>query len=661
MKKGLIFWFILFTTFTVRAQNYYVGSSEQTTQAEEIRLDLSTNYFSTILNKTVEYKKLKHLTFTNSSDKPISFQTNSPLSAELIYTLEFDNISLNDFTFIRNLARNVKAINTIIIRNTKIESIPMEFIFSKGVKTLIIENCKTLNPTSLNAVFSERSFLRTLRIVNCEIYSLENIFPRNNFSVIDLRNNHLSSAGDKLYQIKGLDSVFISGNFIPSPIDDLMWFSKSRVRYVEADSISVAAHTKLREACKNTQWHFVAAPSTTEKTSKRVFGQFTVNASKYKVYSSAYLQYDRLFSNAQFFVNLDTASLDEVFWDTLNLLARQTPIALNSNAFRLFKGKNIVRKHITFGFNKDRRGINTGYYAYGRANFYKSHSEMIVYKKYHWVTSEPMSSKSFRHFSRMDFVDLRLVYDGVGKSYLLYLKRKDGKIIALKVFPAKGKGKRNIRKNNDKYASDYARYLAYLSKKNRRHDKDIAKTKRRVYAGIEQAKRNAWNNLRSYMSPIEREMTKEEWMDYFFDLLKYEEAALLAAYPDDIFLQRKLRKMGFTYQGINRDTAGLVTISVFFTDEGNSNIPVDKIVVLNKSRMTYKNVYVTSYFGSIDLTLYKDDDLAFLVFMPDKSVGLVTIDEIEPSLKNNINTRIKSQIVSSELITIGQVLKKFDL
>jgi len=231
----------------------------------------------------------------------------------------------------------------------------------------------------------------------------------------------------------------------------------------------------------------------------------------------------------------------------------------------------------------------------------------------------------------------------------------------LKVFPAKGNGKRNIRNNSDKYAADYARYLATLSKKNRRHDKEIAKNKRKIYASIEQAKRNAWNNLRSYMSPVEREMTKKEWMDYYFDLVKYEEAALMAAYPDEVFLQRKLRKMGFTYQGIDLDTAGVVTISVYFTDEGNSNIPVDKVVILNKSRMTYKTIYVTSYFGSIDLALYKDDDLAFLVFMPNKSVGLVTIDEIEPSLRDNINTRIKSQIVSSELITIGQVLKKFDL
>ena len=660
MKKWFIFGFILSVFLSANTQNIYLSAADQL-PSDVIKLDISTSFFNTSYYNVARYKKLNHLIFTNSIEKPLSESIFSFFNAEQIHTLEFDNISLADFNYILMMLKKVKAINTLIIRKTKIETIPMLLITTKGVRTLIVNNCKTLNPNALNPVFTERTFLNTLRITNCEIYSLEKVFPRNGFSVIDLRNNHLSYAGIKLSYIKTLDSVFLSGNNIPNAMEDLMNFNSKELKYIETDSISVLANTKLREARKNIHWEFVPKPSASDKLTKKVFGQFVVNSSKYKIYSTAYLQYDRLFTNAQFFVNLDTSSLDEVFWDTLNKLSRQIPLALNKNIFRLYKEKNIIRKHITFGFNKDRKGLNFSYYSYSKSNFYKSHPEMSIYKKYHWITVKPMNSKDFRTFSRRNFVDLRLIYDDIGKSYTLYLKKFDGTIIALKVFPAKGKGKKNIKNNSEKYASDYAKYLASLTKKNRKHDRDIIRNKKRVYVSIERAKRNAWNNLRSYMSPIEREMTNEEWMNYYFQLVKYEEKALLAAYPEGVFLERKLQKMGFTYEGINMDTVGLTLISVYFTDENNANIPVSKLVLLNKSRMTYKIVYVGSFFSSIDLSIYRDDDLSIIVFMPDKSVGLITMDDIIPSIQNSINNRIHSQIVGSELISIGQVLKVFDL
>jgi len=659
MKKEIIIGFIFSIVFAANAQIDYTTTSSLT-PANEIRLDLKTSYFQTALYAASGYKKLKHLTFSNSGKTPLSEIPSVSFNAKYIYILEFDNISKADFDQILFFIRRTDAINTLIIKNTKIENIPMLFIKTKGVKTLIIDNCKTLNPISVISVFNTESFLKTLRITNCEIYSLDNVFPANNFSVIDLRNNHLSYAGVKLAEIKSLDSVFLSGNRIPNAAEDLMCFRNKRLRYVETDSISVSAHTKLRAARKNIQWKFISS-SSAEKETKKVFGQFVVNTSKYKVYSSAYMQYEKLFTNAQFFINLDTATLDEKFWDTLNMYSRQTPIVLNNNIFRLFKEKNIVRKHIAFGFNKDKKGINLNYYSWSKSNFYKAHPEMTIYKKYHWITEKPMTSKKFRIFSKTTFRDLRLIYDGVGKSYTLYLKKIDGHIITLKVFPAKGKSKKNIKNNSGKYASDYARYISSLSKRNRKHDRDILRNKRRVYSSIERAKRNAWNNLRSYMSPIEREMSKEEWMQYYYQLIKYEETALLAAYPDEVFTERKLRKMGFSYVNMNVDTSGLVPLSIFFTDENNANIPVDKILVLDKSRMTYKVIYVTSYFNPITITVYKEDDLAFLVYLPDKSVGMVTMDEIEPSILNSADNRIKSQIIDSKLISIGQVLKKFNL
>jgi len=661
-KKWFIFIVLIGIASSLRAQSFTtaitINSNDNAVQ--QIQIDFSKSFYYTTLVNTAQYKSINHLIFSNSDETPINGISLSSFDAEQINILEFDNLSQIDFKQVVVLFRNLKSLNTLVFRNTKINSIPMELVLTKGVKTLIIENCKTLNPLSLNSIFYERSNVRTLRLINCDIYSLNNIFPRNNFNVIDLRNNHLASAGSKLSSIKMLDSVFLSGNNIPDAKNDLMFFSKSHLAFVEADSISIIDHRALREANKNIHWKFISQPISQKTEAKKVFGQFVVNSSKYKVYSSAYLQYDRLFSNSQFSVTLDTASLDEVFWDTLNRLSQQIPTSINRNIFKLFKEKNLVRKHITFGFNKN-KGLFSSYSSYSKTWFYKNHGELSLFKKYHWVTVEPMNSKKFRQYSRKIFTDLRLIYNGVGVYYTLYLKQLNGKIIVLKVYPVKGSGKKKSKNNTEKYANDYSRYLLSLARKSRKHDRNILKNKRKIYVSIEQYKRNSWNTLRSYMSPIEREMSKEEWMEYYFEIVRYEEIALLAAYPSSSFIDRKLRKMGFDYQRQFIDTATIQTIFIYFTDDDGANIPVNKVLIINKSRMTFKTLFNTTTLGSIALTLPKDDDIALLVYLPDGSVGMATIEEIEPCLSNSINTRIKSQVVDSSLITIAQIMKTFSL
>jgi hypothetical protein len=85
------------------------------------------------------------------------------------------------------------------------------------------------------------------------------------------------------------------------------------------------------------------------------------------------------------------------------------------------------------------------------------------------------------------------------------------------------------------------------------------------------------------------------------------------------------------------------------------------VVIVDKTSMTYKIIYVKSLLSSIGMTVSKGHDLNMLIFLANRSVGMVSGNEIEDSFDAYLDARIKSQIVSASLVTISQILKNFEL
>ena len=681
IKTALLTGFILCFVYLGNSQNKFSISDSRLSNSKYIQLDFGSDFFQDVYKEAANYTTITSIKFIKSKDN--SFQWNSLpyMKAQTIKLLELDNISEQDFKYLQNKLSRLQKLQTLIIRNSTINNIPIEFICSLGVQNLLIKNCSLIDPVSVEVLFKSSCSLRKIQLYNCNIYGLEKLdFDNpsnrrvsqrgalgsdNNVSkklkVVDLRNNKLASVGKQLAAINSLDSIFLSGNFIPNAEADLMFLKKSKVKYIETDSISPAANNRLRKANKKIEWVFTRPQTKKKLKSKSVFGHFDVNSVKYRVYSSAYIEYDRIFSNALFTINLDTASLDEVFWDTTNILRRNNFVNGQGGSFRLFREKSLVRKHITFGFNKQNKSEIFGNGKYIRSIFYKYHPEMTVFRRYKWIMVEPMTSRAFRDYSRTDFIDLRLKYDDMGKKFVLFLKKINGKVISLNVYPVKGNSKKHLSMNAEKYAAEYAKYLSSLAKRKRKHDREILKNKRKIYSSIARNKRNAWNVLRSYMSDKERAMTEKEWMDYYYNIVKYEEQALLSSYPEEIFLERKFKKMGFRRIYARGDSSQVITIIGYFVDNKGMNLPVKKVVIVDKTSMTYRIIYVKSLLSSIGMTVSKGHDMNMLIFLADRSVGMVSGNEIEDSFDVYLNARIESQIVSASLITISQILKNFEL
>ena len=634
------------------------GLSANVLQNRKIVLDINSPFFKQEFNEIAKKKFIYKLRIINSGSEK-NLDSLLPFSVSAIRELEFVNLSGKEFYYLINKLSGCNRISSFSLKNVKLPDLPISFINEKNVSILLIDDCKSINPQSFHILLTGCIKAEKLRIRNCALYSLPDSICLPNVRVIDFRDNKLANAGKQLYKLYSLDSVYLSGNFIPDPVNDFGFFEKSNVMFIETDSITPAVNRKIKEKTVNKTilFHKVEEPAQTE--SNTFYGQFKTGNSSFVIYSDAYLQYEKLFSNPLSGIYIDTLSLEELFWDTTGNSAPHYLIA-----FRIFKEKNVIKKHINFGFNK-----HYGFFKnikrkgkYRKSNFYRQHPEMNIYKKYTWVIKNEITPADFRSFSKTDFVDLRLKYNDTGKYFTLFLKKSDGKIVQTDVYPVNNGNKRkniNIRK---KYPSEYARYLSALAGIARRFDNDLYKNKQKIYSALIRNKTNAWNTLRTYMSLQERVMTETEWLKYYTNVLRYEDEALKSSYPGDMLLKRQLQKLGFKdIYDKEVDSADINIVNVFFTDYKGVNIPVNKIVLINKTNFTYKYISLKPSINPVNLNIPVNDDIAVLVFLPDNSVGIINRESVIDFISNDSDNGMRASVINHGLITIGQILNELQL
>ncbi len=641
---------------TVLGQDYNVLRNNGS-PANKIVLDIASPFFESVYCDIAERQFLFDLKIKNSGPEKLPESLNR-FSATSINSLTFQNIENECFQSLLNKFSNCANIGTLILKNISISELPLSFIFNKHISTLVIEDCEKINPLSFDTLLTSKNPLRKLQINNSGLYILPEKINSPYIEVIDFEDNHLTSVGKQLSGLRNLDSLFISGNAIPDPVTDLQYFRNSSVRYIKTDSVSETVNGTIRDNLKNIKVVFSCSEDTTEIKQNSFFGSFKTGAAPFKIRSEAYLHYEDLFSNILFGLNFDTLSFEERFWDTLGNHGTYL------YPFRLFKNKSLVTKHVGFGFNKScgMFKIIKGKCKYPQNQFYRNHPEMNVFRNYIWITNDRMNFKTFRQLSKIDFTDLRLKYDDKGKFFNLYLKKFNGKIVKLQAYPLKKRNKKRNKTVFEKYPAEYARYLTALARHSKQFDRNMLYNKQRVLAAIEKNKKEAWNTLRTYMSPAEREMSEQKWLSYYTDVLRYEDDALKASYPNESLFKRQLEKLGFGNKyDRSVDTTGIKFIKTYFTDEQDINVPVNMVVLIDKTSFTYKFMRLRTTVDPLTYKLVNGDDLAMIIYLPDNSVGIVSAENIASLIKGDTAGGTKASLFSPEMITIGQILNELEI
>jgi hypothetical protein len=622
---------------------------------KSIVIDFNNDYAQITYNQASKALFLSEIAFIGSSESKNNFAGMPQMSANEIGALEIESFSENDILAIQKTFLNTGTINRLIIKNSQIQSIPIDFIIDHNVKEFYIENCRTIDPNSLNQLLARENNLFKLTVSDCGIYKLNIETTSNNIRILDLSNNKLASVASFLSYFPKLDSLFIDGNNIPDTEYELENCAKSNLKYIRADSVSPAFKSYIKQINNLISWDFGPMSESVKKRLNH-YGDFSIGNQDYQVFSPAYLQYNQIFSNRLLRVDFDTLFVEEKFWDTITTLSRVS--TFNQSVFRLFRHKGLLRGHITFNFYPRRNNKSR---IYSSNKFFKNHEELSIFRDYRWVTSGAIKSKEFAPLTKINYIEIRLKYNPSTKTYTIYLKESTGKITTIEALPIKRKmGKSSEIASND-LESDYAKYLSVLARKTRKADKETIKTKRQIRNSLAQLERNSWQLLRSTMSPEERLMTEEAWMNYYVKILSNEAKALESCFPSDIYWIRSLNLLGYSMLSNVNDTNDTEIKNVVFADENGSNIPVKEIYVLNHKSQTYRNYRFTTTIQAISLGLKKDEDISMIVILPDNSYGLIARNEVSFGKNATKNFKLKAQITKYDLITIGQIIDYLNL
>lgn len=622
---------------------------------KRIVIDFNSDYAQITYNQASKAIFLSEIAFIGRSGSNNNFTEMPQMSANEIGAVEIESFSENDILAIHKTFQNTGPINRLIIKNSQIQSIPIDFIIDHNVKEFYIENCRTIDPNSLNQLLARDNNLFKLTVNNCGIYNVNLETNSNKIRILDLSNNKLASVSSFLSYFPKLDSLFIDGNNMPDTEYELENCAKSSLKYIRTDSVSPAFKSYLMQLNNLISWDFGPMSESVRKRLNH-YGDFSIGNQDYQVFSSAYLQYNQIFINRLLTVDFDTLFVEEKFWDTITTLSRVS--TFNQSVFRIFRHKGILRAHITFNFYPRRNNKSR---IYSSIKFFKNHEELSIFRDYRWVTSSPIKSKEFAPLAKINYIEIRLKYNPSTKTYTIYLKESTGKITTIEAIPIKRKMGKSSEIASKDLESDYAKYLTALARKTRKADKETIKSKRQIRNALAQLERNSWQQLRSMMSPEERLMTEEEWMNYYVKILSHEAKALESCFPSDVYWIRSLNLLGYSMLSNVNDTNDTEIQNVVFVDENGSNIPVKEIYVLNHKSQTYRNYRFTATIQAITLGLKKDEDISMIVILPDNSYGLIVRKDISLAKNAAKTLSLKAQITKYDLITIGQIIEYLNL
>ncbi|MBN2746792.1 MAG: hypothetical protein JXR34_08690 [Bacteroidales bacterium] len=651
---NLLIIFLLFTQYHSFSQGK-TKALENNNLPSRIVIDFENEYASAAFTQASKAIFLTNIAFIGSSAAKTNISGLPKLRAHEIGTLEIESVSEVDFLSLMEAFKNTDFISKVVIKNSQISMVPTNFLLEHHVKEFYLENCRTIDPNSLNKLLTLENDLLKLSVINCGIYNVNTDYKSHNIKVLNLSHNKLASLTTFLPFFPKLDSLFIEGNNLPDPEYELEFCASRNLKYIRTDSVSPAIITTLKQINSRIFWDF--APITPEaKIRMNHYGNFNTNNQSYKVYSAAYMHYNQIFSNRLLSITFDTLFTEERFWDSLIVPSR---LLNSSNAFfKLFRYRGVQRGHLTFNFypRKNRKNRN-----YSSAKFFKAHQELTIYKDYEWVTYNPTKPKEFMPFLKVDYMDIRLLYHPQMKNFTIFLKEPSGKIKTIEAFPVRrrfGKAENISPKDLEK---DYAKYLSLLARKNRKSDKEITKNKRLIRNAILQIERNGWQQLRSLMSPEERLLTEEKWMDYYVEILSHEAEALESCYPSETYWLRSLKILGYNRLSNINDTANIELKDIIFINETGSNIPVKEIFVIYHKGLSYRKYQFSPTIQAISLSLVKDEEISMIIILPDNSYGLVNQKEVSTANDKEKVITLKAQVTNYDLITIGQIINYLNL
>lgn len=723
-KSLLIFLFILITCF-VKSQNStsYTSNFRQAVSdplvCNRLIIDCELDNIEYLIKNQSLFPNLEEIMIINASFDAFSNSIDNLISLKHVVFINSNNL---DNTQIFNQLSAVDGFNKLTYVDCNINTLPRNINKLKNLETLQLINCQQLN---LKKIIDKLSRVENIKNLSLPVNSIteipQNINKLKGLKSLNLRTNYLSDLPEELKELSELERINLENNLISNPLQSLSNLPDSSLKYISidaglnTDSIAylkkifpnaeiielekkekdetlnsadtLLKNSNLNDKSKNIQNNdsLVSKDSVyinnLNQSAGISYGEFKTGSTDFKIYSTAYLHYAKMFNRDLLSLDFDTTCFNARFLDTnyINVWPKPIrPIAPNNTIWRIrsFFSKqdelsnNDYYGNFQFHFLRKANNNELWFDIFGKQNpvirrfgwtnykyFSKQQKEIMAFAGLVWVYNGVLDKKNFiDQFINQKFTDIRIYYDEPRKIFILKLKQSDG-YITLEAYPRYKNKNADIALAQKTYQSRYMRYTNSLKRREQKFHQSLEKNWRRFKNNKLKYIEKQWKEFQKlYMSDEEKKLTRTQWLEYYDQVIANEKIALYNAYPTTKNLIRSF-EIEDLYQNEYQGSDVYKDYYVDFYDSDSNKLVVVNYTIINIDAKTYVSHQINDFNEHIFLSLPQNDNIAIVLELRNGSTAIVNSAMLE-NKKNRLNyTIIDCKLLDKKIATVGQVVE----
>ncbi|MBL4705278.1 MAG: leucine-rich repeat domain-containing protein, partial [Flavobacteriales bacterium] len=582
--------------------------------------------FKEIIKRIYDFSNLNTLIISNSNLKSWPNEIADMIFLEELIVIDCEELNLKT-TFKQMQALPI--FSKLRLTRNNIEYLPKEIGLLKKLETISISKNRNLDVNDAIDKLQELPKLTSLGLpVNQIIEIPSNIGKLKYLEELDIRDNNLTDLPDEIGNLYDLETLNIEKNILVNPVGTLKKLSGINLIYLSVDADLTAEEleqirtifpeAEIEEVMEEDMDSFdfniseedinqaeladTAVPI--KKPNAGITTTFTKANSTIKIHSLGYLHYADFFDKLVYTYNFDTTSFDARF---SNKKYRGTSPLDTVNPFNNLGGLHMynTRKNktdeIRFSLVSD---------GFGPTRYFP---ELGAFRGMYWVLDQSNFTKKtfnkeligknlFRSSSKL-YNDLRISYMPHKKTFNIQIKGEDS-TYTLEAHPKSFNGNKDA--DLKTYEKRFGKYLKELDKRRIMFHRGMYRSSKMFKRSIITSKLKAWSDFRKiYLSPDERKMKKQDWLDYYSDVLSDEEEALRNSKVDLPYLDRWMSLNQFRNQSeYNEKIKDSSTRMGLFTfrDQDGKNLIVTQLLVIDKTEKEY--AYYRGSTGLKEIILY---------------------------------------------------------
>lgn len=651
--------------------------------------EVSENDLKKLLYRLSVLKNLTSITLHENELKKIPENIISVRSLQSLTVIGNNNLDYNDLC----VKLKGSSVNELKLIDNDLKKSPSAISEMSSLKKIEVSGSNELDYVDLIDQLAKLPGLTTLSIPVNYISELpRNIEKLKSLQVLDVSNNNLMELPNEISSLKAINNLSIQGNLLLNPTKDLEKLKGNNIQYLALDKeIAGEDLEQIKKLFPSAQIDFpvnkeekeeAAAKKADEKTTAPVKGILTGELKAKKessILSGAYLTYPALFQGVVY--NFDTLNFEERYKDLgyTNVYRNVRNGFWRGGTFyfaRFDKQKYWKKKETWFSFSLADQSTSLNY------------QELRAFAGMYWVYKGDLTKKEFRRkylvkrqptrFSNrakyrkrkrcmpIRWNDIRVEYDKNNSLFTIRLKSDTG-FVQFNAYPVLANVP--IEKSQKEYVRRYTLYQKSLSRRSRTFQRELTKNKTKYDANYKLMNEYAWKTLQSRMSDEEKQMSREEWLEYYDEIIANEQKAIDNSPLSRAYILRGLVLRGYgtnpgrvvPIRDVRSNTApqfGYKTFNIDFVDsKGAGKLAVANIMILdNKNKLISQSVGTLGLLPNI-ISLQQYSSYSILVELRNGDYGFISAEEIDKQIfEPNKTFQFNTLVFDKNLDTIGSLL-----